>query len=484
MSVGTNLALPGLSGYDFSGIIDAMVSNYSRPLVKMQQQQSNLQIKKDAWRDVNTRLSSLENTLTKLRDSSVWAGTKATSSDSSVLTVTSTARAIQGTYNIKIIQMAVAQTAVSKTIAVESVTEATAVSGGSFKVTVGDKEAVIEIQAGASLQDIVDAINNSKVGVTASAVKVEGGYKLALLSAETGVQNAAVFAEVDGGTILHDLGILREDGTLNISQAAQDAKIEINGITEITSSSNEIIGAVPGLTLTINKETDAVVVVKVTADYSQAEVAVKAFVDQYNSVMSFIENMLSYNKELGTKGDLYADPLLQGIQSRLRSMISGNLNKPAGTFNILAEVGITTSGDNFGKSATLIFDTAKFREALAKDAAAVANLFGASAGGVDPNRGTDGGTPEGLANILYEYLHPLVMYGGTLSKTTENYDKQIADLKDRIADFARKIETYTETVRLRFVALESQLAALNSQNQWLQMQIEALNSFYNNNKKK
>lgn len=165
-------------------------------------------------------------------------------------------------------------------------------------------------------------------------------------------------------------------------------------------------------------------------------------------------------------------------------MISGNLNNPAGTFNILAEVGITTSGDNFGKSATLIFDTAKFREALAKDAAAVANLFGASAGGVDPNRGTDGGTPEGLANILYEYLHPLVMYGGTLSKTTENYDKQIADLKDRIADFARKIETYTETVRLRFVALESQLAALNSQNQWLQMQIEALNSFYNNNKKK
>lgn len=483
MSIGSNLSLAGLSGYDFSGIVDAMVNNYSRPLVKMQQQQSNLQLKKDAWRDVNTRLSSLENTLTKLRDSSVWAGTKATSSNSEVLTVSSTAGTSQGTYNIKVLQMAVAQTAVSETIAVPDLTEASTVSKGSFSITVGDKEATIEVKAGASLDDIVKAINNSKVGVTASAVKVEGGYKLALLSAKTGVQNAAVFAEVGEGTVLHDLGILREDGSLNISQAAQDALIEINGITEITSPSNEITSAVPGLTLTLNSETDTKVTVKVTADYSAAEAAVKSFVDQYNSVMSFIENKLSYNKDLGTKGDLYADPVLQGIQNRLRSIVGSGLNSPSGSFNLLADVGISTSGDNFGKSATLTFDTAKFREALAEDPAGVANLFGASAGGVDPNRGTTGGSPEGLANILYEYLHPLVMYGGTLAKTSDNYDQQITDIKDRIADFSRRVETYAENVRLRFVALESQLAAISSQGQWLQMQIDSLNAFYNSNKK-
>ena len=37
------LALPGLSGYDFSGIVDAMVQNYSLPLNRMQEKQSTLE---------------------------------------------------------------------------------------------------------------------------------------------------------------------------------------------------------------------------------------------------------------------------------------------------------------------------------------------------------------------------------------------------------------------------------------------------------
>ncbi len=93
--------------------------------------------------------------------------------------------------------------------------------------------------------------------------------------------------------------------------------------------------------------------VKVSADYSEAQKAVQAFVDQYNSVMAFIQDKLKYDKDTKAKGDLFADPTLQGIQSRLRNMVAGSMNNPTGPFKILAEIGITTSSDNFGKSASL-----------------------------------------------------------------------------------------------------------------------------------
>jgi flagellar hook-associated protein 2 len=482
MSIGsTNLSLPGLSGFDFSAIVQAMVNNYSQPLNKMQEQQSVLQTKKDAWRDVNTRLSSLEKTLEKLRDSSTWAGTKASSSKPDILAVSSTSGTTQGTYNIKVVQMAVAQTAVSKTIEVADPAASTAISAGSFAIQVGDKTAQIIVQSGDSLEEIAKAINNSKIGVNASVIQVDGGYRLALLSAETGLEKAATFSELNGGSVLHDLGILRDDQSLNISQQAKDAKLEINGITQITSAENKITTAVPGLTLTINDEAvDTTVTVKVSADYSGAESTVKSFVDQYNSVMSFIEGKLKYDKDLKTKGDLFADPALQSIQSRLRTMVSGKLNNPSESFKILADVGITTSADNFGKSAALSFDTAKFNEALTENASSVANLFGAAAGGVEPYReSTQSQSAQGLGNILYEYLRPLVRYEGTLDKASKGYDKQLAELKDKMVDFTEKVERYAETTRLKFVRLETQLAALSSQSEWLQGQIDSLNAFYN-----
>lgn len=480
MSVNSaSLSLPGLSGYDFSSIVQTMVNNYSLPLNKMQEQQSTLQTKKDVWRDVNTRLSSLENTLVKLRESATWAGTKASSSKPDILAVSSATGTVQGTYNVKVVQMAVAQTAVSKIMDVADAAAATSLSAGTFKITVGGKSADIAVGPGASLNDVVKAINNSKIGVSASAIKVDGGYRIALLSAETGLSKAASFSEVGGGNILHDLGILNVDDSLNVSQQAKDAKLEINGITQITSSDNQVTTAVPGLTLTINSESvDTLVTVKVTADYSGAEAAVKSFVDQYNSVMTFIESKSYYNKELNTKGDLFGDPVLQSIQSRLRAMVSSSQNNPTEPFTILAEVGITTSADNFGKSATLSFNTAKFNEALAENPTSVANLFGASAGGVDPvKESSQTQSAQGLGNIFYEYLHPMVRYGGTLEKTSESYDKQLKDLKDKIADFTERIKKYTETTRLKFVRLETQLAGLDSQNQWLQGQINAMNAF-------
>jgi flagellar hook-associated protein 2 len=96
----SNISLPGISGYDFSSIVSAMVNNYSLPLTQMQKTQTSLETKKNAWRDINTRLSALENTLDKLRQTSTWSATSATTSNSEILGVKSSSGTVKGNYNM------------------------------------------------------------------------------------------------------------------------------------------------------------------------------------------------------------------------------------------------------------------------------------------------------------------------------------------------------------------------------------------------
>ena len=475
----SSLSLSGISGYDFSGITEALISNYSKPLTTMQNSLSSLQEEKYAWQDINTRLSALENTLADLKKSSTWTGTSAVSSNETILTASSDSSTLKGVYAVEVIQLAKAQTAAS---AVQSVdTASTSLAGltaGTFQISIGSTTADISVADGASLQDIATSINNAGAGVNASVVKVSGGYQLALVSSKTGTEYAADFTDTTGN-VLDFLGIKPSaTGTLNVVQPAQDAQLTINGITNITSSSNTVTTAIDGLTLNLNKEAVGTTVnVTVSADYTDAEKAVQAFVDQYNSLQTLIETDLAYDEAANTKGVLFGDPMVQSVQSRLRTLLSDSMGSMGGTFSLLSDVGIDTSSDNFGKSALLEFDTDAFAEALKEDADGVANLFGATAGGVTPvTETTETTQAQGLANILEEYLNPMVKYGGSLDQTEDGYASQISDLKSRMKDFQGKIDAYTERITNQYSKLEAQLSALSSESTYMTSLLSSMSS--------
>ena len=468
-------ALSGLSGYDFSGIVDSLVSIYKLPETRMVTKQTTIQTTKDAWRDVNTRISALEATLTGLSDSTTWTATQATSSNPNLLSATTGINAVQGVYNIKVINTAQAQTVTSTLQAVSSATVATTLTAGTFTITIGGVAKTVSVAAGDSLQTIADSINNAKAGVSATVVQVAGGYQLAITTRQTGSTNAASFANVTG-TVLTDLGILNGSNALNVSQDAADANLTINGITNITSATNTVTSVISGVTLNINGADNGVsnITLNVTADNSTAQTKIQAFVDQYNSTMDFIGTKLSYDSITKKAGDLLGDQTLQGIQERLRGMVTGTLNNPTGPYLTLSSIGVSTSGQDYGKDATLSFDTSKFATAMAANPQSVANLFGAAAGGVTPSKDTS--NTQGLANILENYLHPMLMYGGSFATQQSGYDTQLTDLKTQIADFETRATAYQAQQKLKFANLETILAGLNSQGSWLTSQINSMNA--------
>ncbi len=472
MASSNSISLPGLSGYDFSGIIDKMTQVYKLPENQMNDKKSLLTSKKDAWLEVNTRLKAMNDALTKLRSASTWTAAKTTSSNTAMLNATAGPDSVQGAYSIKVINLAQAQTVVSAIQIVADEKTATAVTTGSFNITVGDQTATVNVTAGDSLTKIATSINNAKAGVTSSVIKVDGGYRLAIAANQTGEVNAATFSNVNTGAVLQDLGLADGGNSLNLSQAAADAKLVINGIQDITSASNSVTTVIPGVTLNLNAADNGASTVNLTisSDNSIAQDAVQGFITQYNNAMDYIAGQLEFNSDTKKAGALNGDSNLRGIQARLRNMVTGDLNNPTSPYNTLSMVGIKTSSTNYGLSADLSLDADKFTKALADNWQSVANLFGAPADDTEPLEDSDPTIAQGLANRLGAYLDPLVKFSGSLDQKQQSLDAQIKDIDQRIVDFERRADVYQEMLKARFSAMETLLSQLSDQGSWLTQQ--------------
>jgi len=104
------LYISGLaSGLDTELLIKQLMELESTSVKKLQQRRSTLQIQKDAWHDIYTRLSTLQSKLASLKISSTFQARKAISSDESTFTATADATAATGNYKVRVDKLAQAE---------------------------------------------------------------------------------------------------------------------------------------------------------------------------------------------------------------------------------------------------------------------------------------------------------------------------------------------------------------------------------------
>ncbi|MBQ1597370.1 MAG: flagellar hook protein, partial [Lachnospiraceae bacterium] len=85
------------SGLDTESIVKALTSNYQNKVDKNKKAQTKLSWKQDAWKEINKKVYSLYSSLDSLRYSSGYKLQKATCSDTTKATVTSSGSAFTGT---------------------------------------------------------------------------------------------------------------------------------------------------------------------------------------------------------------------------------------------------------------------------------------------------------------------------------------------------------------------------------------------------
>ena len=470
LGVGSNLNL--------NDLLTDLTKAESQPLVLLQKQQISYTAKLSAYGTLKNALSTLQTAAAKLSDANLFQGIKTTSSASDVLSATGQASATAGIYTVDVSRLASAQSlaaaGVSNTKAAVGKGTVTidfgTISGGTFNDATGTysgasfapdtaraaKSIVID-DSNNSLEGLRDAINKSTdIGVTASIVNDGGAspYRLVLTSKETG-EASSMRISVAGDASLQ--GLLNHDASgaqaLRQTAAAGNAALKVNGIP-VTSKTNTVVDAAPGVTMTLAKTGTSTLTV--SRDTSAVEAAINGFVTAYNSLQSTAAQLTKYDTEKQTGAALVGDSTLRTIQTRIRAA----LNTPqAGELKVLSRVGVS-----FQKDGTLAFDASKLKAAFADKQGAVAELFAGN--------GTTGGIAKQVASLLDGFTSST----GMISAAATGVETTLKSLDSQYTATQSRVEATIARYKAQFTQLDLLVSRMNSTANYLTQQFANMSS--------
>jgi len=442
-----SFSLVGLaSGLDTATIINSLIELERLPIKNLETQKSFLQKKQDVLRSINTKLNTLKNLAADLKLASFYQTNTATVSDSTVLKATASGSAAAGSYTIEVLQKAtqhvVAADAHDKDGFVTGVT-----NGTTFKVN--GKDITVNVDGTTTWKmlysDLADQINNAGAGVKAAVIETTPG-KIQLVLTSDGVGAA------------NQISVAGSELTFSQVQAAQDAKIRVNGL-EVQRSSNTLNDVIPGVTIDLLKDSGTVTV-EVARDTDKVVKKIEEFVKAYNDVVSTIRN------NTGKEQLLQGDSTLRMLDSRLRSILYHQ--PPAGAlpgdFSFLHQLGLeidkgVTSGSLM--TGTIRFDQETFKEKLGEDPDAVIRLLTDDQFGIMPLLDQEISTWTSSTK-------------GILTSKINGFNAEITMVDDRIERMEDQLLRKEDQLKRQFAAMEVALAQLQSQQQWLSMQLNAM----------
>jgi len=459
MTVGSITAGGLISGMDTESLITQMMEIEQRPILLLQQREAAYQAKISGLGSLKSVLSELQSAVGDLKDADNFVSYSASSSDTGVLTVSSSDSAAPGTYNVTVNQLARAQQVRSASF----IGGDAAVGSGTLTLQLGsgDSTEIVIDEENNTVADIAAAINEADAGVSAGVLDDgHGNVYLTLMSQETGAENTITLTVEDDDGDNEDASGLSSLYTDNLTetQSAQNAEVVMNGV-EVERSGNTIDDLLEGVTLTLKKEDPGVpVTVKVSKNNAGAVSKAQAFVDQYNALVETFDMLQSYDQDTGQAGLLLGDRTTNILRNRLRGFLTYQVEGVAESVNGLSRIGIGAERDG-----TLTLDSEALTAALEEHYEDVVNFFT-----LDDDSG------EGLAVSLYDTIEGYVKSTGVLASKEDGLQSSIDDVEDQIESIQDRLVQREERLRAQFQALENLLAEYQTTESLLTQQITSL----------
>lgn len=432
-----------VSGFNTTQIINQVLAASRGPIRQLQNQQAEVSARQSAFQELNTLLTTLQTSVEGADTDAEFAEFTATSAQSSAVGVTVTGAPTPASHIINVTQVAQASLVASNSIA----TSSTALANGTLDITVGSTTTTINLD-GVDNTDDLDGlaayINENVDGVQAWVLDNGSGYQLMVQGEETGAANAVTLSASQSGA--------GEMLSFSTAVTAQNAMLTIDSVA-VTSASNTIVDALPGLTLEVKDLTTGNNRVTVTRDSTSMQSTVQEIVDAYNAVVEFINNQQGIGDS--EPGVLSGDSALNSVRSRLSSVITSSFT--TGDLAGLRSVGIELANDG-----TLTFDTTEFSTALGTDYSDLVQMM------TDED---DGFLPQ-LRDAVDLLADPTT---GLIQSRIDNMDDQIADFETRIEDAETRLDTMEETLRSQFTQLEVIMARYQAIGDFLTQQTAQLN---------
>ncbi len=275
-----------------------------------------------------------------LSDPAGFTSMSASSSDPSVVaSVTGGANDVTpGQWSVSVSQIAQSQRTISNGAA--SSGSALGLSG-TLRISLGASSASVDVSPTDSLSDVAGAIAASGLRAQASVVYDGSQYRLLVAGLDTGAANAVTFDESGLSGSGYSLGLSNAGSTL---QQAQDAQLTVGGIA-VTSPTNEITGAIPGVTLAVTQPTGSTATVSIASDASSVAQKIQAFVSAYNTVVQDGHTDSGFGTQAASNALLQGDQAIRGSLDELGSLMSETVPGASGQYSTLASVGVTLNDD-------------------------------------------------------------------------------------------------------------------------------------------
>ncbi|NMB02189.1 MAG: flagellar filament capping protein FliD [Firmicutes bacterium] len=462
------------SGIDTEQMIKDLMTAQRIPVDRVYQQKVKVEWKRDAYREINTKLLRLRNFTFDMTLQGTFDRNVATSSHTDILTVNATGKAQAGTYDLKVEKLAKAAQVVA--------TGVTLPSTGSFTIglAVGgevSEEIEIDFAEGKSLQDIAAEINKSKdLGILAFA----SGDSISFTSKATGEDVEIVL----GG----DYAIFGDD--VQARTAGQNAEVRVNGVTLSNSSNSFDLNGITVNLLSASPGTD--VRVEVRHDVDAVVDKIKEFVNLYNEIVDELnlstreevfrdflpltpeqrealsDKEIEQWEEKAKSGLLRSDPMLSRVLSEMRMALAGAVGIE-GDHKSLAQIGITTgSWYEYGR---LNINEEKLRVAVEANPTGVRDIFT-----FDSAEEGKQGIARRLDSVLKGAMERIEKTAGKASTPydTSALGEQIRDFESRLSVMEERLLRFEEAQWRKFTALEKVLGQLYAQSDWLVQQITAM----------
>jgi flagellar hook-associated protein 2 len=460
------------SGLNVSQIVTALMDVEKGPLNSINKSISTDNAQISAYGTVSSQISSFQSSIAGLITPSTIKATTASSSSTSVLSVSNDGTALAGEYKITVERVASPQVIKISNSAFTSLYDEFG-SAGNISITSNDVTTDIT-PTSYTVAGLAEAINDANIsGISATIINLgtssDPDYQIRIVNTSDTDTTAAIdlseiVKEVEG----EDVAVFTLTD-IDTATVAVSGKFTIDGeLVEFERSSNTITDLIPGLTINLVGTGDSTITV--AQDSSALSSKIAAFVTAYNALDQSLKDISSYDTTTKKGAALYGDSTISSLRRDIRSIITSTLSvDSSSSYNRLSDVGVSFESDG-----TLSLDSTTLNTAINANFNKVANLFSGT------GDSTDSSTLHGFAYQLDTLLTTATDIDGLITNRESSLQTDITRLQARAVQEQSRLDNLQQIYQRQYTALDRTIASLNSMASYLTSQFDAMSNTQDN----
>ncbi|NRF24296.1 flagellar filament capping protein FliD [Vibrio coralliilyticus] len=229
-------------------------------------------------------------------------------------------------------------------------------------------------------------------------------------------------------------------------QAAQDSKVLLDGVAQLSSDNNIIEDAIEGVDLTLKGRSErGKTPSEIDIEYDRKGVRddIEQFVSAYNQFYQVSQELSGVDPRTGAAGPLAGDSVVRSADSRLKSVFSSRVEPAPEDLKTLTEFGITTT-----RQGTLEINYDMLDRQLNNNFNKLEDFFGGN---------------QGFAKKVEDAIQGITGVTGSIRTRERSMVEQNYRLDDDQASLDRRMDSLEKRTHAKFTAMQDATSKMQSQ---------------------